>query len=248
MPTPLQKLCAVIPVQDDDDKLAETVTRLIVAGLDCVLVDNGSTTACADALDRLTRQDRVFLLRLPHKQDKGRAVLAGLREARQFGYTHALHVDIQDRYDLNELPRFARQSAAAPDAVICGYRTSRPSPAARVPRDNSLVRLAVAVSTLSLDIKDATCSFRIYPLAPVLCLATSAHVGSLAAFATDILVRLHWHRQPIYWLSVTPHAKADCAVRKPGWHDKLVTTRTHLRLLIGMLARAPQLLWCRWQG
>lgn len=248
MRTNMQKRCAVIPVHGHECQVTELVTRLIVSGFDCVLVDNASAPECADMLDRLTRQNRVFLLRLRVKQDRGRAMLAGMREARQLGYTHALHADASEPYDLDVLPRFIRQSLAAPDAVICGYRVARIPGNFPAPGRSKLVQLATKISTLSLDMKDAACSFRIYPLETVLRLADIVPIGGRASVDVDILVRLHWRRQPMYWLPVRTRGVPERALPGDGWRDSMAAIRTHMRLLTGMLARAPQLLWCRWQG
>ncbi|RYZ28209.1 MAG: glycosyltransferase family 2 protein, partial [Propionibacteriaceae bacterium] len=36
--------------------MTEVVTRLVAGGLDCVLVDDGSSPACAEVLTKLARQ------------------------------------------------------------------------------------------------------------------------------------------------------------------------------------------------
>lgn len=196
----MHRLCAVIPVRDQEFTITDVVTRLIVAGLDCVLVDDGATPECAEVLDRLTRQDRIFLAR---SRVRGDALLAGLREAQQLGYTHALHVAADGRNDLSDIPKFARQSAAAPDALICGYRvTDTPVRAVWRARDRAAWLLG-SISTLSFALRDPNGTFRLYPLGPVLDLARDGRVGRWLRTDLAILVRMRWRRRPMYWLPVT---------------------------------------------
>jgi hypothetical protein len=201
----MHRLCAVIPVRDQEFTVTDVVTRSIVAGLDCVLVDDGATPACRQVLNRLTHQDRIFLARRSPGDDES-AVLTGLREARQLGYTHAVHVAADGRHDPDDVPRFIRQSMAAPDALICGYRVSASSVPTPGRWRDTLTRLLVALLTLSLDIRDTYCSLRVYPLAPVLRLAGTGGLARRAGFETEVLVRMHWRRQPIYWLPVKTRA------------------------------------------
>jgi glycosyltransferase involved in cell wall biosynthesis len=244
----MHRLCAVIPVYDHEHAVTEVVTRLVAGGLDCVLVDDGSSPACADVLTRLARQSRIFLVRLPHNQGKGRAVLAGLREARQLGYTHALQVDADGQHDLSNLETFVRASQTAPDAVICAY----PQYDASVPKgrlySRYLTHVWVWINTLSLDIRDSMCGFRIYPLAPTLLLADQAHIGSRMDFDTEILVRLHWRKQAMYWLPIKVRYPTDGVSHFRMWRDNVLISRMHARLFFGMLLRAPRLLWNKWQG
>jgi hypothetical protein len=73
------KLGAVVPVDDHGLPVAGVVRALRVQGLPLLLVDDGTELGCATALDRLATEDGIALLRLPEKQGKGSAVMAGLR-------------------------------------------------------------------------------------------------------------------------------------------------------------------------
>lgn len=81
--------CLLIPVYNHGTLLEATWSRLRAFNLPCILVDDGSDVATADALENLAHTEPLItLLRLPHNSGKGAAVMRGIAEAHQRGYTH----------------------------------------------------------------------------------------------------------------------------------------------------------------
>ena len=162
--------CALIPVYNHEAAVPAVVHSVLKSGLPCLLVDDGSSAACAAVLAHLATLDNVTLLTLPSNQGKGGAVMAGFREAARLGYTHALQVDADGQHDLREVETFIHTSRQHPDAVICGYPEYDDS----VPKGRLYARYLthvwVWINTLSLEIRDSMCGFRVYPLAPTLAL------------------------------------------------------------------------------
>ncbi|WP_137818673.1 glycosyltransferase family 2 protein [Pseudomonas sp. 2FG] len=242
------RLCTVIPVYNHEQAVSAVLQRLLAAGLPCVLVDDASRPSCALVLDRLAEQPQVHLVRLAENQGKGGAVMAGLRAAANLGFSHALQVDADGQHDLQNLPQFLAQARQAPQAVICGY----PQYDASVPKGRLYARYAthvwVWINSLSLNIRDSMCGFRVYPLAPTLALIDSVQVGTRMDFDTEILVRLSWRNQPMHWLPVRVHYPADGVSHFRLLQDNLLISKMHAKLFFGMLCRAPLILWRRWYG
>jgi hypothetical protein len=125
--------------------------------------------------------------------------------------------------------------------VICG----RPLFGAETPRarlyGRAITRFWTRIHTLSADIPDPMCGFRIYPLAPVLALMRESRLADRMDFDIEILVRLNWRGVPMRWI--------DTVVRYPpggssGFRmglDNLLITLVHTRLFFGMLLRLPAL-------
>lgn len=235
--------CAVIPVFDHEHAVTHVVDALRLAGLPCVLVDDGSGPACAQVLQALAQRDGVHLIRLPVNQGKGGAVMAGFQEAAQRGYSHALQVDADGQHDLSDLARFLQLSHQHPEALVCGY----PQYDASVPKGRLYARYLthvwVWINTLSLQIRDSMCGFRIYPLKPVLRLIDAVHLGRRMDFDTEILVRLFWRGQPMLWLPIRVHYPADGRSHFRLLHDNALISKMHAKLFFGMLLRLPVLLW-----
>ncbi len=238
--------CAIIPVFDHEHAISAVVAAVLAAGLPCVLVDDASTPACAAVLRNLAKAENVYLLTLPVNQGKGGAVMAGFREALRMGFSHALQVDADGQHDLTDISLFMETSRAQPDAVICGY----PEYDASVPKGRLYARYLthfwVWVNTLSLQIKDSMCGFRVYPLKPVVQLIDTVHIGKRMDFDSDILVRLAWRNLPMQWLPVKVHYPQDGVSHFRLFHDNVLITKMHTRLFFGMLTRLPLILWRRW--
>lgn len=239
------RLCAVIPVYNHGATVGAVHAQLAAQGLPCVLVDDGSEPGCAAALDALAALPRTHLLRRGANGGKGAAVQDGLRAAAELGYTHALQVDADGQHALPDAAAFVEASRARPQAVVCGL----PVYGDDVPRSRLygrwLTRVWVWINTLSADIPDAMCGFRVYPLAQALPVIDGAHVGQRMDFDIAILVRLHWRGVAMVWLPTRVAYPEGGISHFKGVRDNLLISRMHARLFFGMLARSPALVWRR---
>ena len=244
----MHKPCAVIPVYNHEGAVPAVVDALLTGGLPCVLVDDASSPACPAVLEQLAKREQVFLIRLALNQGKGGSVMAGLREAARLGFSHALQVDADGQHDLRDVDNFIASSRAHPEALICGY----PQYDSSVPKGRLYARYLthvwVWINSLSLQIPDSMCGFRVYPLPPVLALIDSVKLGKRMDFDPEVLVRLAWRNQPMRWLPTKVHYPTDGLSHFRLLHDNALISSMHTRLFFGMLLRAPQILWQRWRA
>jgi len=238
----MNRVCAVVPVYDHERAIAATLAALKPHGLPCFLVDDGSGAACARVLDALAAQESgwVTLLRHSRNQGKGAAVRTGCAAARDRGFTHAVQVDADGQHDLGDLPRLLALAESHPRAVVTGV----PVYDASVPRSRLYGRYVthvwVWINTLSLEIRDSMCGFRVYPLAEAL--AVWRHVSRRMAFDTDILVRLWWRGVPVVQVPTRVTYPSDGVSHFDLLWDNLRISAMHARLFLGMLVRLPWLL------
>jgi len=243
------KPCIVVPVYNHQHAIGAVLAGLLRHGVPCMLVDDGSSAACAAVLDALAREHAgVVLVRLPHNQGKGAAVLAGFRRAAELGYTHVLQIDADGQHDTADIPTFLALAAAHPAAIICGHPVYDES----VPKARLYGRYAthiwVWINTLSLDIKDSMCGFRVYPVAPVNALAARRSIGVRMNFDTDILVRLFWDGLQVINLPTRVSYPSDGVSHFRVWRDNVLISWMHTQLFFGMLPRIPRLLARKWQA
>jgi len=244
----MHKPCAVIPVYNHEHALPAVVSGLQRAGLPCVLVDDASSPACASVLAQLATQTDIYLVSLSVNQGKGGAVMAGLREAARLGFSHALQVDADGQHDLCDVGRFLELSQNDPQALVCGY----PQYDASVPKGRLYARYLthvwVWINSLSLQIPDSMCGFRVYPLPATLALINSVKLGRRMDFDPEILVRLAWRNQPMRWLPTRVHYPQDGLSHFRLVHDNALISTMHAKLFFGMLLRAPLIVWRRWRA
>ncbi|TCS35556.1 glycosyltransferase involved in cell wall biosynthesis [Paucimonas lemoignei] len=242
------KPCVVIPVYNHEHAIGAVTQAVLATGLPCVLVDDGSTPQCAQVLDDIAKASpqQIMLVRHAHNQGKGGAVLTGIRHAADAGYTHALQIDADGQHNVADIPRFIEQAAAHPASVIVGYPQYDESvPAVRL-YGRYLTHVWVWINTLSLQIKDSMCGFRVYPVAPVLELTKRHRIGSRMDFDTDILVRLSWEGVDMVNVGTRVGYPTDGVSHFRMVLDNVLISRMHATLFFGMLLRAPKLLARKW--
>ena len=241
----MHKPVAVIPCYNHPSTIGMMVEAVHTHGLDAIVVDDGSAPVCAQVLDALAAhyRERMQLVRLEQNQGKGGAMMAGLRVAEAMGYSHALQIDADGQHDVTDIPKFMALSQAHTGAVVCG----EPIYDASVPKGRLYGRYAthiwVWINTLSLDIRDSMCGFRVYPLAPVVRLIDDVAMGKRMDFDPELLVRLHWRGVAIVTQPTRVSYPQDGISHFKLLRDNLLISRMHARLLAGMLLRSPLLLW-----
>ncbi len=234
----------VIPVYNHGASAQRVIAAVRAHGLPVIVVDDGSQPVDAALLGDAARQPGVHLVRLAENQGKGGAVMAGFRAAAERGHTHALQIDADGQHQTADIPDFIALSRANPDAVVCGT----PVYDASVPKGRLYGRYVthvwVWINTLSLDIRDSMCGFRLYPLSRVTELLLSrATIGRRMDFDTEILVRLHWRGvRVVNRPTRVVYPEGGLSHFKMG-RDNLLISAMHARLFAGMLLRLPLLLW-----
>lgn len=240
----------MVPVYDHAGALPHLVQALRETGLTCWLVDDGSHAPCAQLVEELAAENPHWLrrLRLEFNQGKGAAVFAGLRAALTAGYTHAVQIDADLQHDPSHIARFVDAAERHPDAVINGVPQYDASvPAVRL-HGRRITTVLVWLHTLSRQIADAMCGFRLYPIAPAIALDDRAPVGRRMEFDADIIVRLFWAGTPVVNLATPVTYPADGVSHFRMLRDNARMARLHLKLFGGMLLRLPRLLPRRLAG
>lgn len=237
------KPCIVIPVYNHGSLIGATLSRLESLGLPVLLVDDGSDEQTAQELTRLAAAyDWLMLLRQQPNQGKGVAVLRGIAEARQLGYSHAVQVDADGQHALEDVPAMLDMARAEPLALISGAPVFDDSvPAARF-YGRYLTHFWVWIETLSFSIIDSMCGFRVYPVVASDDLARSHPIGRRMNFDTDIMVRLYWRQVPVRFLKTRVSYPANGISHFAPVADNVRITCMHIRLVFGMFLRLPVLL------
>ena len=241
--------CFVIPVYNHPHYIEALVAHLDQFQMPIILVNDGSDAACTQLLHDIAAQHSlVDLVEHTHNQGKGQAVITGLRHAHKLGFSHALQLDSDGQHDWQDVAKFLQISQQHPEAMVIG----QPVFDASVPKKRLYGRYAthiwVWINSLSLEIKDSMCGFRVYPLAPTIQVLDSAKFQPRMGFDSEILVRLKWAN--VFFINVPTKViyPEDGISHFNAWRDNWGMSQTHAKLLGGMLIRLPQLLRQKMQG
>jgi glycosyltransferase involved in cell wall biosynthesis len=242
------KPCVVIPVYNHAAAVTAVVNGTLNQCLPCIVVDDGSAPECAAVLDALAaaRPNEITLIRHELNRGKGAAVLSAMRYAAQAGYSHAVQIDADGQHRVTDIARFVEQAAAHPEALIVGCPEFDGSVPLLRYGARYLTHMWVSINTLSRQIQDSMCGFRVYPLAPVMELDRRRKLGQRMNFDIEVLVRLHWAGLEIINLPTRVSYPSDGLSHFRGGLDNYLISRLHATLFFGMLRRLPMLIARKW--
>jgi len=236
-------ICAVIPSFNHSAKLAQISSALLAKGLAVIIVDDASAEVHTKVLQQISDvNDDIYLVIHHENQGKGGAVITGLLKAQKLGCSHALQVDSDGQHDLNDISSLLDLSVKYPSALISGQPVYDNSiPKGRL-WGRSITHFWVHIETLSLQIKDTMCGFRVYPLAETCQLIKQVSLGKRMDFDIEIMVRLFWRNIDIKFIPTKVDYPEDGQSHFRALHDNVLISWLHTRLVLGMLVRLPYLL------
>lgn len=243
------KPCIIIPVYNHEHAISRVIAKLKPYGIPCLLVNDGSSAACAEVLEDCARQEAGWLTLLNRKKNggKGAAVIDGFNAAQRLGYTHAIQIDADGQHNTDDIPRFLEAGKLNLEAMILG----QPVFDKTVPKNRlygrRITNFWIAIHTLSLAIADGMCGFRLYPLAAVDKLISTTQIAPGMAYDIDIIVRLYWQGVDAINIPTAVCYPSDGVSHFRLLHDNVMISKTHIKLFFGMLIRIPKLLLRHWR-
>ena len=236
--------CIVIPNYNHTVVIEQLLADLAEYNLAVIMVNDGSDAESAEYMQVLAdKYSYVTLVSHTVNQGKGAAVHTGLKYANTIGFTHAIQVDADGQHNIADIPQLVALSKIQPNQLISGQPIYNES----VPKHRYYARYLthawVWIETLSFDIKDTMCGFRVYPLAETLSLLTkNNNIGQYMAFDTEIIVRLYWDGVNTTFMPTKVNYPENGVSHFRLWEDNVAISWMHTRLVFGMLKRLPQLL------
>jgi glycosyltransferase involved in cell wall biosynthesis len=238
--TTKQSTCAVIPSFNHSAKLADISRVLLAKSIAIIIIDDASTAQHRIKLQQIaTSHENIHLVTHSVNQGKGGAVISGLLKAKEMGYSHALQVDADGQHDLRDINTLLSLSAKFPLALISGQPVyDHTIPKGRL-WGRSITHFWVYIETLSLQVKDTMCGFRVYPLTATSKLIQQVRLGKRMDFDIEIMVRLFWRNVDVKFVATKVNYPEDGQSHFRALHDNLLISWLHTRLVIGMLMRFP---------
>jgi len=237
------RVAAVIPVYNHWKalhKIAKTLESFELAG---IFVDD-----CSDAETKLHLKSvcenfrTATLVTRENNGGKGAAVMDGLKTAKSLGYTHALQIDADAQHDLSVIPDFLKAMQDKPDCLIAGVPVYDNSAYKIRTIGRRITNFWVAIETLSMDIRDSMCGFRLYPVDKCCDLISDGFWSYHMGFDIEIFVRLHWNSVPFLFLPVKTFYFKENISHFRMFRDNIEISKLHLLLFFGMLRRLTVLL------
>lgn len=238
--------CFLIPCYNHGHAIAAVVERLLPFQQPILLINDGSDLKTERILKQLalssSESSPIHLLTLPQNQGKGAAVMAGIQLANQLGFSHAIQIDADGQHDINALPALIAASKQSPDNIISG----RPIYDENVPKarlyGRYITHFWVWIETLSLQLKDCMCGFRVYPLASTIAVMTKHNIGRRMDFDPEIMVRMYWHGVECEFIDTKVTYPSDGLSHFDTLWDNVKISKMHTKLFFAMLPQIPALI------
>lgn len=236
----------LVPIYNHWHTLATTIEQASATGYPIILIDDGSNIECKNEITRIVSEERnVSVITRKTNGGKGAAVKTGLDWAEQHGYTHCLQVDADGQHCIDDVSKFMNTAKVMPSNLVCGYPVYDKSiPKLRL-YARYLTHIWVWINTLSFELKDSMCGYRVYPTNAVNLLIQKEKVGDRMDFDTEILVRWVWQGGHVKQLPTRVTYPLDGVSHFRLFRDNLLITLMHTRLFFGMLIRIPKILSLR---
>ncbi|MEP2651987.1 MAG: glycosyltransferase family 2 protein [Paraglaciecola sp.] len=238
--------CIVIPNYNHGDVIEDTITSLIKFSLPIILVDDGSEPLTQKVLSKINENyAEVLLLRRDKNGGKGAAVNTGLVKAYEMGITHALQIDADGQHDLADVDTMLAESRSNPKALISGRPIYDDSISKGRYYGRFITHFWVWIETLSLQIKDSMCGFRVYPLEAYAELIKQVNLGTRMDYDIEVMVRLFWQGVNVRFIATKVHYPEGGVSHFNALQDNWLISKMHSKLFFGMLVRLPALLFRR---
>lgn len=231
------KFIVIIPHYNHANTIAEVTHQLLAMDLPVLIVDDGSNPENLAMLKPLEAWQKVSVVYSEQNGGKGAAVKKGLIKAQAEGFTHAVQVDADGQHNLSDTLIMLEKSRQNPTALICGRPVyGEDAPKARL-YGRKITDFWNMINTLSFDLLDGMCGFRIYPLSTTIPVLQEETIGDRMDFDTEILVRMHWRKIPMVWVDTPVRYQQDGISHFRGWADNWLISKMHARLFFGMIKR-----------
>jgi len=235
--------CFIVPVYNHEHTLNKTIDNLTGFEFPIILVDDGCSASCKLVIKNIAEENKkVRVVEHANNRGKGAAVKSGLSTAFHHGFSHALQIDADGQHNIADIPIFLEAAKREPESLISGTPLYDDSvPKSRL-YGRYVTHIWVWINTLSFQIKDSMCGFRVYPLAASEVLCSEERMGNRMDFDTEFIVRWCWRCLPIQQLPTRVIYPENGISHFLVWRDNKLITWMHTRLFFGMLYRLPRLL------
>lgn len=231
----------MIPSYNTGKKLQETVQEALEQWSPVWVIIDASTDSSDQPIVEMAKVNpNLTVIQLQKNVGKGGAILEGITQAQQAGYTHVLTMDADGQHPANLIPTFMNKSLENPTAMILGKPIfGADAPALRV-NGRKVSNWWANLETLWQGIGDSLYGFRVYPISPLHKIMANNPWMRRYDFDPEAVVRLCWAGvkpinidAPVKYLTVEEGGISHFNYLR----DNTLLTGMHIRLMFGFFLR-----------
>lgn len=235
----------IIPSYNTGPRLVETVRAARRHWAPVWVVIDGSTDGSDAPLMPMAASDpELRVIRLEQNSGKGAAILRGLEEAADRGFTHVVTMDADGQHPADRIPGFVAAACAQPESMILGVpEFDATAPRLRV-RGRRISNGWANLETLWSGVGDSLFGMRAYPIAPLLAIMHRTRWMRRYDFDAEAAVRMSWAGvRPVNLPTPVRYFTADEGGVSHFHYvrDNALLSWMHARLMFGFVVRLPWL-------
>ena len=239
------RYCILIPHFNHATGIATVLQQCAMHQLPILVVDDGSDPGSREIVEALVGDMAQTRLRISARNEgKGAAVTRGVAWAGELDFTHIIQIDADGQHCADDIPALLTESRRHPEDIISGL----PVFGSDIPKSRLYGRrftyFWTCIETLSAEIHDAMCGFRVYPVRQFMSVCDSARIPQRMEFDVEILVRAYWLGIGMRFVPTQVIYPSDGVSHFSLIRDNVRISLMHTRLCFGGLVRLPRLL--RW--
>ena len=220
------RFAIVIPAYNHGGTVAEVIRKTSLHGYPVIVVDDGSTD---DTADNIASFQDIKILRHPHNQGKGAALITGMAEAAKVA-DWAVCLDADGQHDPAEMAALIRAIPAGQRPIVIGRRKMMDAAPWTSRFGRKFSNFWVWISS-GVYLNDTQSGFRIYPLPEALDLDVRSRRYQ---YEVEVLAKAAWNgiaivEAPI-GVSYSPGGKRISHFHP--WRDFNRNSRTFCRLIV----------------
>ncbi len=237
----------LVPSYNTGPILVKTVREILEHWHPVWVMIDGSNDGSDHLLQPLQTQfpDALRIVKLTKNIGKGAAILKGMIEAEQQGFTHVLTMDADNQHAAETIKHFMQISAKTPEAMILGEPIFAASaPALRV-QGRKISNGFANLETLGWGIHDSLFGMRVYPIKPLRQVMESTRWARRFDFEPEVAVKLSWLGVPVINLPtpVKYLSKEEGGISHFNYlRDNTLLIWMHTRLILGFILRLSKLI------
>lgn len=151
------KGCVIIPVHNEAMTIGPIVQEIKAKGLDCVVIDDGSSDKTKDLAER----EGAYVISHPTNYGKGTSLNDGFRYILYRNYDYAITMDGDGQHNPDEIKNFLKTAEGSEAKIILGNRMLDPKGMPLIRRlTNRFMSLLISLISRQ-NLPDSQCGFRL---------------------------------------------------------------------------------------
>ena len=228
----------VLPAKNEAQNLPNLLRRLKkeIPAAEILVIDDGST----DKTKELAEQADAKVISHPYSQGNGASIKTGARNAKG---DIIVFMDADGQHLASDAVKFLESAKNQPESLVLGQPYfDESAPKSRV-YGRKITQFFVWLETVSFEIKDTLCGFRVYPLSAFHAIAQQVQLRERMDFDPEIAVRMYWERVPVINIETPVRYDEEGLSHFHFFRDNVLMISLHVSLLLEALQRSPQLIW-----